>query len=581
MIERLKIKEKLIKKSDSFKVHIEEIQPYFLFTFTKSENFERLLYGFSSYGIFFEENYKILDEIKNVINEKYKNSLFIELVENKNQLHDIEISQNKFGDVVEIIDLIEDSLKEIKVRGKNLDVKVYKTKKGKFLSNANHIKIFIKPFYMEDGKFFPYVFRNFHHKLSVVLKKAIYEYSIRYTDYKPKHYFSIGKRLFNKAIWNIDKKLSSFEDEFDFLILLTPVNVEKAWEDFKKSNYEKNPDFIYRPKHFEVSEFKKKLYNIPIEKVEDPVIYDIFTKKRQEIDIKLSLIEYRNTKKFLHESIVLYSTPDKELLKEAVKILKMNLKEYKEEENITPDKLKKMALDEINYYKKQNKKFNPKVSIRGDIISKAMVSNGNLYIYKYTKFSKVNAISILNHEIGTHILTYFNGKKQKFSLLHTGLDGYEEMQEGLAVLSEYLSDSLTFFRIKLLAGRVVACDMVSKGADFVETFKELLNYNFEEKTAFTITTRVFRGGGLLKDYIYFKGLLKLLKILPKIKNIEILYTGKFSFHHIPIIEELIYRDIIKLPLIKPRYLENKEKLNKLKKGVGLKEIIDEISNGSK
>ena len=64
--------------------------------------------------------------------------------------------------------------------------------------------------------------------------------------------------------------------------------------------------------------------------------------------------------------------------------------------------------------------------------------------------------ALLQHEIGTHVLTYYNGKGQPFRQLYAGLSGYEALQEGIAVLSEYLVGGLCGNRLRLLAARVVA-----------------------------------------------------------------------------------------------------------------------------
>ena len=46
------------------------------------------------------------------------------------------------------------------------------------------------------------------------------------------------------------------------------------------------------------------------------------------------------------------------------------------------------------------------------------------------------AAALLAHEVGTHIVTYVNGKAQPFRQLYAGLAGYEAFQEGIAVLAE-------------------------------------------------------------------------------------------------------------------------------------------------
>ena len=81
-----------------------------------------------------------------------------------------------------------------------------------------------------------------------------------------------------------------------------------------------------------------------------------------------------------------------------------------------------------------------------------MVSNGNLLIGRKAKIPASRVDALVQHEVGTHLLTYFNGRAQPFQMLYTGLAGYEEMQEGIAVLSEYLVDGLSVPRLRLLAG---------------------------------------------------------------------------------------------------------------------------------
>src|SRR5690606_37311952 len=126
--------------------------------------------------------------------------------------------------------------------------------------------------------------------------------------------------------------------------------------------------------------------------------------------------------------------------------------------------------------------------------------------------SKERAFSLLQHEVGTRIVTYYNGKAQPLKLFYVGVLGYEELQEGLAVLAEYLTGGLTTGRMRTIAARVVAVHSMLKGRTFTETFSLLNNhYQFTERAAFFITTRVYRGGGLTKDAVYLKGLLNIIK----------------------------------------------------------------------
>ena len=178
--------------------------------------------------------------------------------------------------------------------------------------------------------------------------------------------------------------------------------------------------------------------------------------------------------------------------------------------------------------------------------------------------SRVNAL--LQHEVGTHLLTYYNGRAQPFRQLYSGLAGYEELQEGLAVLAEYLVDGLGRSRMRQLAARVVAAQQLVAGATFIDTFRVLVrDYAFSQRTAFTTTMRVYRGGGLTKDAIYLRGLQTVLKYLGSGGDIEPLFVGKMAAEHIPIIKELQFRKVLEPPPLRPRYMSDPQALARLER----------------
>src|SRR3546814_4275067 len=88
------------------------------------------------------------------------------------------------------------------------------------------------------------------------------------------------------------------------------------------------------------------------------------------------------------------------------------------------------------------------VRVRDDIDG-ILVSRGILHINKNFQVSEERAFSLLQHEVGTHIVTYYNGKAQPLKLFYIGVPGYEELQEGLAVFAEYLTGGLTLSRMKI------------------------------------------------------------------------------------------------------------------------------------
>ena len=210
-----------------------------------------------------------------------------------------------------------------------------------------------------------------------------------------------------------------------------------------------------------------------------------------------------------------------------------------------------------------------------------LCSRGNLLIGKKVKIAKSRARALIQHEVGTHLLTYYNGRAQPFKQLYLGLAGYDELQEGLAVLSEYMVGGLSRPRMRLLAARVIAVRMLLDGASFIDTFRELtLKYEFDKRTAFTIVMRVFRGGGLTKDAVYMKGLVKLLRFLKEGGDLHNLYIGKFNIHHVGFIKELMWRNILQTPPLRPRYLDDpgvQLKLDDARSGLSPSDLIEKKS----
>jgi uncharacterized protein (TIGR02421 family) len=175
-------------------------------------------------------------------------------------------------------------------------------------------------------------------------------------------------------------------------------------------------------------------------------------------------------------------------------------------------------------------------------------------------------------------VTYYNGRAQSFRQLHVGLAGYDELQEGLAVLAEYLVGGLSRARLRLLAARVVAAHSMVEGASFREVFRLLdRNYEFDQKTAFTIAMRIFRGGGLIKDAVYLRGLLRILDYVKKRGELEPLYVGKIAAHHMPIIKELQWREVLHPLPLRPRFLDREDsirRLDELRNGYSLIEMVE-------
>lgn len=437
----------------------------------------------------------------------------------------------------------------------------------------------IRPVYInpETGRSYPLFLRELRKAFGKALKKTFFEFVRLHTSHTAAHFEMLGKTVIEEIVWEIDTRLAEYNNLFNFLFLVTPVNIGEAWESFTASGFRKNPVFHYRPMPIDPELIKRRLYDLPIERISDPTIAFLFRDKRKEIDRMLNMMAEREKDDFMHSSLQLFGRIGEDLvdIARALLVALPPAETHPKKETLPAGRFAAMARSELNYLRKQHPEVENEVYIRDDIDG-VLVSRGVLWISKDFRVSKVRAKGLIQHEIGTHVSTYYNGKAQPFRLFYTGVPGYEQLQEGLAVLAEYVMDGLTSNRLRTLAGRVMAVHRMISGHSFPETF-ELLHekYKFTPESAFSMTMRVYRGGGLTKDAVYLKGFLNLLEYLKKGNELQPLLIGKIREDYLPIVEELLHRRLLKPVPILPRFLEDnyRERIEELRKGVTLFNII--------
>ncbi|MAK35443.1 MAG: hypothetical protein CMC15_04635 [Flavobacteriaceae bacterium] len=430
----------------------------------------------------------------------------------------------------------------------------------------------------EENQIFSIFYRKFATQLSEIIKRAVYEFIRVQTSNPFHHYLMLGKTNLDRITMEADSVLAEISEGMSFLMRTTPVNSTQEWEKFKKSNFSKTPSFNYRLVALDPEQQKRKLYDIPLEKVDDPTLAYILRDKRLEIEKQLTMLEERGTDSFRFIGESLYGAIEEEVLNGANEILEA----FPKGENVASQKkfnchdFAKHAQEEVNHYQELFPNLELSVEIRSDVAG-IMVSETTLLISDQLSMDAKRCDALIQHEVGTHILTYCNGKSQPLKQMYAGFAGYDQLQEGLAVLAEYLVNGLTINRLRLLAGRVIAAHSLSMGASFVETFFLLHhNHNFPDGTAYYITMRIYRGGGLTKDAVYLAGLMNVLAYLKNDGNIETLFAGKFNTNHVALIEELIHRNVLKKPVL-PRFLEREavqERMKKLRAGITLTELLN-------
>jgi uncharacterized protein (TIGR02421 family) len=422
----------------------------------------------------------------------------------------------------------------------------------------------------QSGAFYPVVLRELRQQLSMAIRKAVAAFTgdvhrdgttpLTKRQRLPTDYQSLGQSAFVRATSLVDQQLGEISEAFDFFLQVTPVNTDQAWKDFQHSRFRAAPELYYRPLPYFPHVMKRRLFEIPIEQIEDATLSELFWEKQTELDRQLTALQDLDTPHFKYTSLQLYGGCDPELVSLATQLLEnlptADAKSGGARETVGAEKLAQFARKEIERYHQQHPEFSAKVEISDSIAAGVMVVQNRLLVSQAARVPLSHVEALLHHEVGTHVLTYFNGQLQVLHQMYAGLAGYEELQEGLAVFAEYLGGGLTANRMRTLACRVLAANCMLAGESFADTFHHLHHdHRLPPRSAFTTTVRIYRGGGYTKDIIYLRGLRELLQYLRAGHEMEPLYVGKLALSHVPAIQELRRRNVLQPPAVLPRFLK--------------------------
>jgi uncharacterized protein (TIGR02421 family) len=428
-----------------------------------------------------------------------------------------------------------------------------------------------------EGLVYPRSLRVLRTCLSRAIQETFFEFIRVHTSYELKDHRELGRRTLVPSGTEIDKRLAAFGAGLDFLLHITPVNTTAAFEEFVASRYDHEPSFHYRLLPFDPDLLKRELYQLPIEEVSDPTLQSLMREKRVELDRMVTLLEDRDTPRFLPGTMQVYPAVDDRLLAEAEMILSKVPPMQAGRAWVTPQEFAARAERELDLYSDRANGLQRTVNLRDDMPG-IMVSHGRLHLNATTLIGQDRVEPLIQHEVGTHIVTYENGLAQPLMLMSAGLPGYEQTQEGLAMLAEYACGGLGPDRLRLIAARVVAVDMVTKGATFVEIYRRMhRDLELRAEAAWSVTMRACRGGGSTKDAIYLRGLIAILDHIGSNHELAPLLTGKIALEHVPLIEELLWRQILKPPRLRPRWLDMAgaaERLQKVKEGMSVIDLTE-------
>ena len=352
----------------------------------------------------------------------------------------------------------------------------------------------------------------------------------------------------------VDQALTRMDAEIDWLLALSPIGNHKLWEDFEASGRQQIGPFQYIDLDIDLHAARQRLLALPVDRIESPLLSSLLGEKLRELERQIELVRLRGTDGFVTASISLFGGVEPPLLELANQILDSVQPGDPLQADAGIDEVSAAVDDELAWYRKANDDFRFDVVIDGDLNSMMMVSHGVLYVDANLRLPRARVQPLIQHEVGTHLVTRYNGQCQPLQQMAVGLAHYDALQEGLGVLAEYLAGYLPGERLRVLAARVVATEMAIQGSDVPEIFDLLhVTQGMPTDDAFDVAVRARRGGGLTKDAVYLRGLRDLMDYLRDGGDFAALFGGKFALSHVTALEQLVDHGWVVPPAALPRY----------------------------
>jgi uncharacterized protein (TIGR02421 family) len=211
----------------------------------------------------------------------------------------------------------------------------------------------------------------------------------------------------------------------------------------------------------------------------------------------------------------------------------------------------------------------PQVQVVPHLSAKALAGPTYIRLREDAAFSDRDLAQLVQHEAFVHVATSVNGAAQNnFPLLGAGHAGTTRTQEGLAVFAELISGAMDPSRLVRLADRVIAIQMATDGADFLQLYRYFCERTHDRFQAFENARRVVRGGVLTggapftKDSVYLEGLVKVHNFLriavqeTRVDCIRLLFAGKLDIEDMPALTTLAVHGLVTFPRFLPPWAKD-------------------------
>lgn len=363
----------------------------------------------------------------------------------------------------------------------------------------------------------------------------------------------------------VDAELARMDSEIDWLVALSPIHNASLWRSFEESGRRTIPPLRYHDLPLDLHAMRERLLALPVDEIESPLLSALLSEKQRELERQLALVRLRDTDGFINASLDLFGGVEPPLLELAETILSEVEPSVPLAADAGIEEILQAVHHELDAYRAKSPDFRCEVVVDNDLGSMMMVSHGTFYVDGNTRLPRARVQPLVQHEIGTHVLTRHNGRQQALRQLEVGLAHYDPLQEGLGVLAEFIAGFLPGERLRVLAARVVAAEMAIHGEDVPAIFDRLhREHDLCEDDAFDVAVRARRGGGLTKDAVYLRGLRDLVDYLHDDGALSALYMGKFALSHLVVLHQLVDEGWVRPPAMLPRWFDEPAAVARLK-----------------
>jgi uncharacterized protein (TIGR02421 family) len=338
-----------------------------------------------------------------------------------------------------------------------------------------------------------------------------------------------------QAVLNVDASLHALVSSIEILDAITPLNFKAQKQAFFDSKYAHEPQFLYKPNTLDAFGLKRKLFNLSIESLEDEDLIHLYTGVVNSYIDKIDQVVSIGSNDFIYDSFRYYGEPSEKDLRNAAFVLHLPTEKQDQETLLNATNIEQYLR---NFAQEQG--YEHSVKLDENMIANALVSGTTVKINTQAKVNSIDMKALAHHELGVHLATTLNGQSQPLRVLSLGCPANTKTQEGLAILSEFMAGCLTVGRLRNLALRVMAVSSMIKEKSFKTTFLMLKEeFHASDDQAFTITARVYRGGGFTKDYVYLRGFHEMLNAYESSQNFNNLLCGKTAIEYLPVINKLV------------------------------------------